>query len=92
VSSGRESCTMILDAFRNYLGDKLRMPMGALTFNDVKDRLASEGVDQGALDQLKALFEKCEAGRYAGSSGISDAVLMIEQGFQLAKELEKRLK
>lgn len=93
ASSSTESCSMILNAFRDYLGDKLRMGRGAaLTFNDVKNRLASEGVDQAVLDQLKAVFERCEAGRYAGNAGITESASMSEQGIQLAKEFEKKLK
>ena len=83
---------IVLDAFRNYLGDKLRMPKGALTFNDVKDKLATKGMDAVILDQLKELFETCEAGCYAGASCLSDAVSITEKGLNLAKNLEKKLK
>ncbi len=92
ASSAGKSCDMILDAFSNYLGDKLRMPMGALTFNDVKDKLRSKGVSQDTLDQLKTLFETCDAGRYAGSGPISDAVSMTKQSSAIAEVLEKKLK
>ncbi len=86
------TCDMVQDAFRHYLGDKLRMPKGALTFNDVKEVLTAKGLDQATLDRLKALFERCEAGRYAGKGGSSDASLLAEQGILLAKDLEKKLK
>jgi hypothetical protein len=91
TSSGK-TCDMVQDAFRNYLGDKLGLPKGALTFNDVKDTLSGRGVDQGALDRLKGIFEECEAGRYAGNAGLSDAVSLTEQSARLAKDLEKKLK
>lgn len=86
------TCDMVQDAFRHYLGDKLRMPKGALTFNDVKEALKAKGLDQGTLDRLKALFKRCEAGRYAGIAGSSDASSIAEQGILLAKDLEKKLK
>jgi hypothetical protein len=86
------ACDMVQDALRHYLGDKLRMPRGALTFNDVKEALKAKGLDQGTLDRLKALFERCEAGRYAGIGGSSDASSVAEQGILLAKDLEKKLK
>ncbi len=92
ASSAGKSCFMILDAFRDYLGDKLRMPRGALTFNDVKDKLISKGVSQDTLDQLKALFETCDAGRYAGSGPDSDAISITEQSSTIAENLEKKLK
>ena len=44
------------------------------------------------LDRLKAIFEECEAGRYAGNAGLSDAVSLTEQSARLAKDLEKKLK
>ena len=86
------ACDMVQDAFRHYLGDKLRMPRGALTFNDVKEELKEKGLDQDILNRLKALFERCEAGRYAGIGGSSDASSIAEQGILLAKDLEKKLK
>jgi hypothetical protein len=92
AASPKESCNMILDAFRSYLGDRLIMNRGAVTFNDVKERLSSEGVARDELDRLRAIFERCEAGRYAGAAGVSDTALMVEEGIQLAKELEKKLK
>ncbi len=92
ASSAGKSCDMILDAFRNYLGDKLRVPRGALTFNDVKDKLLSKGVSQDTLDKLKTLFETCDAGRYAGSGPVSDTVSIAEQSVAIAEVLEKKLK
>jgi len=91
-SSVDNTCNMVQDAFRQYLGDKLCMPRGALTFNDVNDVLAARGVDQGTLDRLKALFEACEAGSYSGNSDISDTASLAEQGVQLSKDLERKLK
>jgi hypothetical protein len=68
------------------------MPRGAVTFQDVKDRLASRGVDQPTLGRIKELFETCEAGRYAGTAGLLDAALITEKGSKIAKDLEKKLK
>jgi hypothetical protein len=86
------ACDMVQDAFRHYLGDKLRMAKGALTFNDVKEALKAKGLDQGTLDRLKALFERCEAGRYAGIERSFEASSIAKQGILLAKDLEKKLK
>jgi len=92
VSSAGESYGIILEAFRNYLGDKLGLPKAALTFKDVKDPLAAKGVHKDELEQLKALFEKCEAGRYAGNAGRTDAVTLTDQSVRMVKELEKKLR
>jgi hypothetical protein len=92
ASSSEKSYDLILDAFRNYLGDKLRMPRGALTFYDVNERLAGNGVDQSTLKELKELFETCEAGRYAGTAGIMNTASITEKATKAAKSLEAKLK
>ncbi len=92
ASSGGDSCDLILRGFQSYLGNRLRVSTGALTFNDVRDKLAAEDIDPGVLERLRILFEKCEAGRYAGTLGISDAVSLAEEAILLAKDLEKKLK
>jgi hypothetical protein len=92
AASPTESCNIILDAFRSYLGDRLFMNKGAVTFIDVKDKLSSEGVSQDTLQRLKMLLERCEAGRYAGGSGLSDTASMVEESINLAQELENRLR
>jgi hypothetical protein len=91
-SSTGDMCNMVQEAFRHYLGDKLGMAKGALTFNDVSDTLSKRGVDKGTLDRLRAIFEQCEAGCYAGDAGISDAGSLTEESVHLAKDLEKKLK
>ena len=92
TASAEASCERVLNVFRNYLGDKLRIPGGALTFNDVKDKLAAGGVEPATLEQLKTLFHTCEAGRYAGTADLSDTASITEQAIRIAKKLEKRLK
>ena len=68
------------------------MAKGALTFNDAKDTLEGKGVDPDILDRLKDLFDQCEAGRYAGGTGLSDGASICEQSLRLAKVLEKQLR
>lgn len=92
AASTAHTCDLVQDAFRHYLGDKLQMAKGALTFNDVKEKLEARGIDQQTLDQLRDLFAKCEAGQYAGNAGHSDGASLTEQGILLAKDLEKKLK
>lgn len=86
----RHGCAMVLDAMRNYLGDKLHMPGNALTFNDVKDRLSGGGLDQRTMGDLDALFRQCEEGRYAGTTEHGDAAPLVEKALMLAKEIERK--
>jgi hypothetical protein len=92
TESEQQSYEVILNAFRKYLGDKLQFPQGSLTFNDVKDSLSTKGVDSETLGNLKGLFERCEARRFAGNSDMCDASSLVEQSITLAKKLENTLK
>jgi hypothetical protein len=83
----------ILNAFRQYLGDKLDMPGGALTFHDVQKSLEAKELDDPLIKRLEDIFDRCEAGRYAGGlSDKADPSTLIEQSERLAKSLEKNLR
>jgi hypothetical protein len=90
--SEQQSYDLILNAFRKYLGDKLRFPHAALTFNDIKDALTAKGVESDTLRNLKSLFEQCEAGHYAGISDTSNLSSLVDQSKTLAKKIEIKLK
>ena len=82
----------MLDAVKTYLGSKLRLPAGgALTFMDVRDRLARKGVDSETLDALKAFFADCEAARYGSASAGADVEGMHGVVQVFVKTLEKIL-
>lgn len=83
---------LVLEAFREYLGAKLGLPPGALTFRDVQDRLSKRNIEGEHIERLKDLFDRCEAGRYAGDNVLSGGASIAEKGMVLAKELEKVLK
>ena len=88
----QQTRAVILDAFKTYLGDKLRIPAGALTFNDVAGPLSEKGAAFETLDDLKILFSECEATRY-GQTRPDDTFDKIgEQAFNILKKLEKILK
>ncbi|MCP4681918.1 MAG: protein BatD [Desulfobacterales bacterium] len=90
--SEQKACELILDGIRKYLGHKLRITGGAITFEDVRTLLLEKGINEDDLLRLKDLFEKCEAGRYAGTSGLSDISTLVSLSVNLAKEFEKRLR
>jgi hypothetical protein len=88
-----KSYASVLETVRLYLGSKLRLPPGAITFNDVKDLLLEQGADDGILDRLKGLFEECEASRYAGAAVDNDGSIgIINRAVSLAKDLERILR
>jgi len=83
----------ILDALRQYLGDKLNTAGGALTFRDVRKSLEARHLDEQLIERLKDIFDRCEAGRYAGGlAGEADPSILIEQSESIAKLLEKTLR
>jgi len=53
---------------RQYLGDRLGLPAGSLTFSTVRENLAEREIDDEIIDALDGLFTRCEAGRYAPGS------------------------
>ena len=84
---------MVLDSFREYLGVKLRLPSGrAITFSDARQKLESIGIEKDIIENLKTIFDSCEAARYAGDSTFSDSSALINKTIGVAYELEKRLK
>ena len=91
ASGDGERIDILLDAFRQYLGDKLRLPAGALTFRDVKELLQERGVTPEILERLKTFLESCEAGRYAGNPQALDAPSMLPAARTLMKELNRYL-
>ncbi len=82
----------LLGGLREYLGARLDLPAGAMTFSDVKGPLADRGVEAAQLDELRGIFETCEASRYAGGSlgGMSPEELRAKTR-RLLGELEQRL-
>ena len=83
----------VLEAFRRYLGSKLRVPSGALTYNDVEEALHAQDVGSDYLVELKALFERCEATRYAGATVEAEApATVVASARELAKGLERALR
>lgn len=83
---------VVLEAVRRYLGDKLRMTSASLTFADVKARLETKGIKTETLETLEQLFERCEAGQYAGNTEAADPGAVVEHASRLAKELERGIR
>ena len=89
---GAGSAEDVLATFRAYLGDKLSMTSGALTFQDVRDALARAGVTDGDLRAIQRLFTAGEASRFAGGAGSEETDELREQANRLARQLDKVLR
>ena len=83
----------LLQALRHYLGDRLGLSPGALTFADVEQRLAAREVDPELIKTLNNLFGRCEAGRYAGGAlGGQTGTETANQVREAAEKLEASIK
>lgn len=90
---GDDFHSRLLEALRGYLGARLDLPPGALTFADVRAELQRRGAAEETLAELRALFEQCEAGRYAGGGHASgDPSAMRERARQAVGQLERDLR
>jgi hypothetical protein len=92
-SSPVETYAQLLETVRGYLGSKLRMSAGALTFKDAEQKLSQNSVDSETIQTLHQIFKQCEAGRYAGNSDIGqDITKIIEDTLSFAKKAERKFK
>jgi len=82
----------VLEAFREYLGSKLRLTSSAITYRDVESPLAERGVPGEMLQELRSLFQECEAGQYAGGDPVAESTSTAERALALAKRLEAALR
>ena len=93
TSDTRQANRHILESFQTYLGKKLRLTSGAITFRDIENTLRSRGVDTETLAIMETLFTDCEAAHYAGH--LSDRTSIEQhrtQALSLARSLEGKLK
>jgi len=78
---------------RAYLGDRLHLNPGALTFRDAEALLSQEGASAQTLDELRALFTLCEAYRFtAGYDEPAEARKIIRNATRIVKAVERSLK
>ncbi len=70
IASGEDARAdaALLEAVERYLGDRLGLAPGALTFADAERELSARGVSAETTAEWAGLFERCEAGRYAGGA------------------------
>jgi hypothetical protein len=88
-----EACRGVLSALREYLGSRLSMPAGALTYRDAAPVLHARGVADEQLALLEGLMQECEAGHYAGGSGAAaDPASLCRRAVGLARQIERKLR
>lgn len=79
-----------LTAIRNYFGAKFGLAAGALTYGDLAPRLEQAKMPTALCDELRQLFEHCEADRYSGATTISPGEL-IPRAIDTIRRIDKSI-
>ena len=78
---------------RAYLGDRLHLNPGALSFREVERSLIAKHSDKEIISALKQLFEVCEAYRFTcGFDEKTDARKIVRNATRIVKTVERTLK
>ena len=74
----------VMRALLGYAGDKLSLPQGELTKDNVIARLNQRGVEQTVVDAFIAVVSDCEFARYAP---VADANMTKEKIYRQASDV-----
>ncbi len=88
LSGGDITPADVLEALCDYMGARLFLPPGVLTYKDVEPDLKQRKLSEADLKELKSIFEECEACRYAGASGV-DAQALAQKALALGGKIEE---
>lgn len=59
----------LLELLRDYCADRLLLRRESITLGDITAALRARAVTAPALENLRKIYEQCEAGKYAGAGG-----------------------
>lgn len=92
ISDPEQQDAALLAALRQYLADRLSLPVASLTFADVRKHLDERSLDSEVISNLESVFTRCEAGRYApGGLAEKDLPSAISSLLEAAEKLETEL-
>ena len=78
---------------RAYLGDRLRLNPGALSFRDAEALLSRAGADSKTIEDLSHLFSLCEAYRFTSTfDEEGHAKKIVREAIRSVKSVERKLK
>ena len=81
------------EVLRAYLGDRLHLTPGALSFRDAEAALIEAGADFQTLEELKKLFALCEAYRFTTNyDEKGEARKIVREATRIVKTVERKLK
>lgn len=78
---------------RAYLGDRLHLNPGALSFREAENKLIEAGAKPQTMEELKLLFARCEAYRFTTQyDEKGDAKMIVREAIRIVKAAERTLK
>ena len=80
---------VVLEALRQFLGDRLSLPSKSLTLKEVETILSTQSIPRSDIAALRDLFRTCEAGRYAGGTVTESSGNLTDRCLQLCKKLDQ---
>lgn len=83
--------SVLLDGLRCYFRDRFDLPAGALTFRDLKPVLEERGVAPETIEAVGKLFERYEAGHYAGAPVDAEPPELVREALETAQKVERTL-
>lgn len=93
TADASEAHNRISEALREYLGKRLRLTAGAITYQDVAELLTKSGVTPDAVTSLKHILDQCEAHRFAGNTVTpGDLSNLLACALETAGRIEDHLK
>lgn len=69
AAKSHSSAADLLEPLRDYCADRLLLRRESITLGDITAALRARGVTAPALENLRKIYEQCEAGKYAGAGG-----------------------
>lgn len=78
----------VLNALWGYLGDKLRLPISALSRDNVRQHLVERGIEEVTIQQLTSVIDEVEFARFAPSAGTTSLETLYEHAVQTITAIE----
>ncbi|MCK4882930.1 MAG: hypothetical protein KAS92_07895, partial [Candidatus Omnitrophica bacterium] len=84
---------MVFKTIQQYLGNKLHLSSGAVTFETVRSYLNENNIEQKVIDDIKLTYEECDMIRYASADvGAENMNASYQRLAQVIDHLERFLK
>jgi len=95
IAAGKreEFYDQIFKTLQHYLGNKLQLSSGAVTFENVHAKLSAKNIEPNVIDHIRIIFEECDRVRYASGDIHQDTMNVSYQRLaQNINDLERYLK